>query len=68
MQSVERAANLWEFTNEFTDPLDIANKIRTEAGRPLIEVQCCGLKLFPRLRKEAQLHRRASFALKSANT
>ena len=68
MNAVQRAANLGEFTDEFTDPLDIANKIRAEARPPLVEVQRCGLQLFPRRRKETQLHRRASFALKSANT
>ena len=68
MHAVYRAANLWELTDEFTDPLDIANKIRSEPRRPFIEVQRCGLQRFPRRRKETQLHRRASFALKSANT
>jgi hypothetical protein len=29
-------ANLWELTDEFSDPLDIANKIRAEPRRPLI--------------------------------
>jgi hypothetical protein len=43
MHTVQRMANLWEFTDEFTDPLDIANKIRAEPRRPLIEVQRCGL-------------------------
>jgi hypothetical protein len=33
MHTVQRTADLWEFTDEFTDPLDIANKIRAEPGR-----------------------------------
>ncbi len=43
MHTVQRAANLWEFADEFTDPLDIANKVRPEPRRPLIEVQRCGV-------------------------
>jgi hypothetical protein len=43
MHTVQRATNLWEFADEFTDPLDIANKVRTEPRRPPIEVQRCGV-------------------------